>query len=76
MRNDIGIELVGVLAALLLAFLLAASDERTDALLTLVLISAAWIGIACGLCWITINAKRGIERVWSELLDYSARSIR
>lgn len=67
--SDAVIELVGVVAALLLAFLVAGSDAAMRAQLALLLIIAAWIGIAAGLSWMAVQAKRAIVRAWSELLD-------
>ena len=76
MRQDIGIELVGVIAALLLAFLLASTDETTQAYLTIVLVVAAWAAIAYGLCWLTIMGLRGLRLLWSEPLNGAAKGMR
>jgi hypothetical protein len=75
MKDDGAIELLGVIAALLLAFLIAGSDDVTRGWLTLGLLGAAWLGIVWGLCWMVIQAKRGIVKLWAELLDGSAREI-
>lgn len=69
MNQSATTELMAVLGALLLAFLLATSDAVTQSQLTLLILALAWIGIASGLCWMVITAKRGLQHLWAALLD-------